>query len=488
MVEATKTVLIAGATGYIGRRLKDRLLRRGDVCLRLLVRRRSKLRQEVVGRVEVVEGDTFQAEALRQAVCGVDTAYYLIHSMGSGADYAERDRRSAENFRNACVEAGVRRIIYLGGLGCRETASAHLLSRLETGEILSSDPAVQTLWFRAGVILGAGSASFEIIYHLVQKLPVMLTPRWLTTRTQAIAVVDVVNYLEAALYAPIDGSQQIDIGSESTDFGGILRQAAHVMGLRRWLIPVSVLTPHLSSYWLMLVTPVPFSIASALIEGLKSETLIQNEHARLFFPQIEPVGLEQAFRLALQEIENDEVLSRWCDSSDGSVCDLQSQDDLHHAVLRDVRRFALGGRHPQAVFETVCTIGGQQGWFSFNSLWRLRGVVDKLFGGAGLNRGRRVAHALRVGDALDFWKVVDLKPGKRLLLLSQMKLPGTGWLEFVLEPEALVQTAHFCPKGLWGRVYWALMVPFHALIFRQLGQKLLEQSDLSPKKKDFLNI
>lgn len=480
MTKPKTQILLTGATGYIGRRLKERLLQREDLQLRLLVRDPEKLRTQALEQAQMVIGDTFDLDALTRALDGVDVAYYLIHSMDTGADYAEQDRRSADNFRRACRAAGVRRIIYLGGLGRHESASEHLRSRLETGEILSADKNLQTLWFRAGVIIGAGSASFEIIYHLLQNLPLMITPRWLTTRTQAIAVGDVIRYLEAALDAEIEGSRQIDIGAAACDFEGLMRQAAQTMGLKRRLIQVPVLTPRLSSYWLILTTPVPFSIASALVEGLKSETLVENDHAREFFPDIRPMDLEQAFRAALREQEEDQVLSRWCDSSLGGVCDLKAQDAFNRAdriMKRDERRFPLDGRDPQRVFTRLCAIGGHEGWYAFNPLWRWRGRLDKLIGGAGLNRGRRSPGRLRIGDAVDFWKVADLKPDQRLLLLAQMKLPGSGWLEFVLEGDELVQTAHFRPRGLGGRVYWWLMVPFHALIFGRLGKRLLEKVD-----------
>ncbi|WP_282754871.1 SDR family oxidoreductase [Desulfuromonas thiophila] len=478
---ATRRILITGATGYIGRRLKDRLLQRADLQLRLLVRDPNRLRPEVRQRVEVVQGDSFDATALQKALQQVDVAFYLIHSMGSGPDYAARDRRSAEQFRDACIAAGVARLIYLGGLGRMENASEHLRSRLETGAILSARPeTLQTLWFRAGVILGAGSASFEIIHHLTQKLPVMLTPRWVTTRTQAIAVEDVLTYLEAAIDLPAAGNWQIDIGSEPTDFRGLMQAAAASLGLKRWLIPVPLLSPKLSSYWLMLFTPVPYSIAAALVEGLKSETLVENDHAKQLFPTIVPRTLPQAFQLALQELESDAVLSRWCDSSAGEVCDLSPPADPKALVYRDCRQFALAGLTPARVFSQLCQLGGAAGWGGYDPLWSLRGVIDKLMGGVGLNRGRRVPAQLRVGDAVDFWKVVDLRSNKRLLLLAQMKLPGKGWLEFVIDDDWLIQTAHFFPKGLGGRLYWYLVMPFHALVFERMGRRLLAQAAKMP--------
>ena len=472
-----KKILITGATGYIGRRLKERLLKRSDLAIRLLVRNRNKVRSSVAHQVEIVEGDTFDRAALGQALQGVDVAYYLIHSMGSGKDFEERDRRSAENFRDACIEAGVKRLIYLGGLGVKETASKHLLSRIETGEILSSQPErLKVIWFRAGVIIGAGSASFEIIRNLVQKLPIMVTPKWVSTRTQPIAVDDVLSYLASAITVEVQGSLIVDIGAAALNFRQMMLKAAKVMGLKRILIPVPVLSPKLSSYWLILFTPIPFQMAAALVEGLKSETVVLNDHAMRFFAAIKPLSFENAVRMALDEMEQDLVVSRWCDSSGGAVCDVKDQDDTNTAIFRDRRVIPLGNISRSRVFRSVMHIGGQQGWFSYHFLWYLRGLIDKLSGGSGLNRGRRVRGDLRVGDALDFWKVADIRENKRLLLFAQMKLPGKAWLEFDIQPDQLVQTAHFLPRGLLGRLYWYSVLPLHNLVFGDLARQVMARA------------
>lgn len=470
-------ILITGATGYIGRRLKEQLLSRTDLEIRLLVRNRNKVRTAVLDRVETVEGDTFNQEALDEAVRDRDTAFYLIHSMGAGKNFEDLDRRSAENFRDACIRAGVKRIIYLGGLGVKKTASRHLLSRIETGEILSAFPErIQTIWFRAGVIVGAGSASFEIIRNLIQKLPIMVTPRWVKTRTQPIAVGDVVSYLEAAITLAEQGNLIIDIGTAPMSFKEMLLRAARVMGLRRFLIPVPVLSPKLSAYWLILFTPVPFKIAAALVEGLRSETLVLHDNARQLFPEVVPCSYEEAVRQAMAEIEQDQVLSRWCDSSADTACDIKDHDGADLAVLRDVRTVPTAGLSPASIFRAVTGIGGEAGWFTYNFLWQLRGVVDKAAGGCGLNRGRRSSAALRPGDALDFWKVADIRENKRLLLLAQMKLPGKAWLEFDIQPGALIQTAHFIPSGVWGRLYWYAVLPFHNLVFADLAERIVESA------------
>lgn len=473
-----KKILITGATGYIGRRLQIRLLGNHALALRLLVRNRNKVNPQLAQEVEIVEGDTFHQQQLAQAVACIDTAYYLIHSMGAGSDFEQLDRTSAENFRDACIVAGVKRIVYLGGLGVKNTASKHLLSRIETGEILSARPdKIQTIWIRAGVIIGSGSASFEIIRNLGQKLPVMITPRWVTTQTQPIAVDDVLSYLIASHDLEYQGNLVVDIGCGRMKFGDMLLETAKAMNLKRFIIPVPVLTPRLSAYWLLLFTPVPFKVAAALVEGLKSETVMQNDHAARYFPQISPLTYREAVLQAINDIEQHQVISRWCDSSGGAVCDINTQEDIAAAVLRDQRRYDFGDIAGEKIYAALCSIGGESGWFTYNFLWKLRGFIDKIFGGYGLNRGRRDPADLRVGDALDFWKVVDLKPNKRLLLLAQMKLPGKAWLEFDIQGHTLLQTAHFYPRGIWGRLYWYSVLPLHFLVFRDLIKKIVNRAE-----------
>lgn len=473
-----KRILITGATGYIGRRLAFRLLDYGGYQLRLMVRNRNKVMYQLAEKTEVVEGDTLVQESLAPALKEVDTAYYLIHSMGSKKDYQELDLVCAKNFRDACIEAGVRRIVYLGGLGLRENASKHLLSRMETGEVLSArDNEIETIWLRAGVIIGSGSASFEIIRNLCQKLPLQIAPRWVKTMTQPIGIEDVLSYLQESIELETAGcSLVVDIGTEALSFKQMMTQAAGVMGLKRYLLPVPVLSPRLSSYWLILFTPVPFDLASALVEGLRSETLLQNDNARRYFGGIKPASFERTVEAAIRELEENQVVSRWCDSSATTACDVKDFDSPDGAILRDVRIVPYAGEEQLRVFKSACSLGGANGWARYTLLWRMRGLLDKLLGGYGLNRGRRQGRYLRIGDAIDFWKVVDIKEGKRLLLYAQMKVPGEGWLEFDVQPDQLVQTAHFLPQGLWGRLYWYLLVPFHFLIFRDLAKKIVANS------------
>ena len=470
-------VLITGSTGYIGRRLSARLIERMDLSVRLLVRTRAKVQPSLAGKVDVFEGDTFQTDTLQQALRGVDVAYYLIHSMGTGDDFEERDRVSAENFRKACITAGVKRLIYLGGLGSKSSASKHLRSRIETGEILSAEPEkLQVIWIRAGIIIGSGSASFEIMRNLVQKLAIMVTPRWVSTITQPIAIEDVISYLEAAGDLTAKGSMQVDIGADRLNFKRMMIEAAEVMGLKRYLFPVPVLTPRISSYWLILFTPVPYKVAAALIEGLKSETVILIDNARLYFPGIAPMSFKESVGKAMQEIEENQVVSRWCDSDASAACDIDYNDNNLTTIFRDKHRFDYSSQNRTGIFNVLKKMGGEVGWYSFNSLWYFRGVMDKFFGGYGANRGRRDAQELRVGDALDFWKVADLRTNKRLLLAAQMKVPGKGWLEFNLQQHVLEIIIHFLPNGLLGRIYWYLFLPFHKLIFKKMGEQIIKLS------------
>jgi uncharacterized protein YbjT (DUF2867 family) len=476
--QTSRTVLITGATGYIGRRLKHRLLEIPNLSIRLFVRNKNKVQVSVADRVDIKEGSTFDKDSLAAALKGVDTAFYLIHSMGTTDDYRNLDRVSAENFRDTCIEAGVRRIIYLGGLGVKETASEHLLSRIETGEILSAKPdRIQTIWLRAGVIIGSGSASFEIIRNLCQKLPVMITPRWVRNRTQPIGIDDVLAYLHASIELRHQGNLVVDIGCEELSFQQMMQQAAEVMGLKRYLFPVPVLSPRLSSYWLILFTPIPYKLASALVEGLKSETTLQNDNAAQYYKEIQPLMFRQTVAKAIQELEQNQVLSRWCDSTSQQACDIKDFDNPAGAILRDIRIVPYtNGEHQEDVFQSACAVGGPKGWFKYNFLWRLRGAMDKIIGGYGLSRGRRVNGELRVGDALDFWKVVDIKPNKRLLLYAQMKVPGEAWLEFDVQPDQLVQTAHFLPRGVLGRLYWYMVLPFHYFVFNNLARTVVSSA------------
>jgi uncharacterized protein YbjT (DUF2867 family) len=465
-------ILLTGANGYIGRRLKHALARQPQIDLRLMVRNKESLSSDT--KIEIVSADVLLPETLDDALRGVDTAYYLIHSLHD-VNFKALDRESAQNFLDACIRQKVRRIIYLGGLGDPQSASDHLLSRIETGEILSSRPdAVQCIWFRAGVIIGSGSASFEIIRHLVQKLPVMLTPIWVNTLITPIGVDDILDYLIGALDIPVQENLIIDVGEESMSYGDLMLRIASAMGLKRHLIPINVLTPKLSSYWLALFTPVPYNVASSLIEGLKSEAILTNDLRKRYF-SLTPRTLEENVQNAINEIETNQVLSRWSDSASG-VWEIDHRNDIADALFTDRRIVSIKETTPQRVYESFCRIGGEYGWFGYDWLWHLRGLIDKLFKGAGINRGRRDNERLRIGDSVDFWKVVDLVPNERLLLFAQMKLPGKAWLEFKIHDDELIQSAYFYPNGIAGRIYWFLLIPLHYLIFTNMINSIIKRS------------
>lgn len=477
-----QTILLTGATGYIGRRLKHKLLENSDIRLKLLVRHAHSVADSVRENAEIYEGSTFDQDLLQKALQDVEVAYYLIHSLGSD-DYAELDRISAQNFREAAVKAGVKKIIYLGGLGVVDKdTSEHLLSRIETGEILSAQPEdIDVIWFRAGVIIGSGSASFEIIRNLIQKLPVMITPKWVRTKAQPIGVEDVINYLDHAKEKRLSGSHIVDIGSEKLCYEEMMLQCAETMGLKRLIIPVPFLSVGLSSYWLNVFTPVPFSVASSLIKGVRCEVVVQNDNAQKLFSDIHPSSFKQSITKALIEAEENQVISRWSDRGNG-VWETDHKHSIAKAVFIDRQILPLEGISEQDVHQSYLGIGGENGWFSYDWLWEFRGFFDKLSGGAGLNRGRRSQHELRIGDSLDFWKVVDIQQDERLLLFAQMRLPGKAWLEFKIHDGKLIQSAYFLPKGVFGRLYWYALIPLHYFVFRDMIRSVLKKAqNIQPK-------
>lgn len=471
-------VLLTGSTGYIGRRLKQKLLDKKDIQLRLYVRNRKTLSSNIYDEAEVYEGDSFDKEKLKDALQGVHTAYYLIHSLNN-KDYKNLDKISAQNFIDACEECGVKRVIYLGGLGIKnEDTSEHLLSRIETGEVLSSSSKVQTIWIRAGVIIGSGSTSFEIIRNLTEKLPIMTTPKWVSTKAQPIAVEDVLSYLEESLYLEEKQNLVVDIGCEQLTYKEMMLQTAKALDLKRLLIPVPFLSIGLSSYWLNLFTPIPFTVAKALIEGLKSEVIIQNDNAKKFFPSIKPILFLDSVKKAINEIKTNQVISRWSDNS-GKIWDRDHSKEISDAIFVDRKEYPIKNLSKEKIYKSFMSIGGDNGWFDYDFLWIIRGAIDKIIGGVGLKRGRRDPHELRVGESLDFWKVVDIKENERLLLFAQMKIPGSAWLEFKIEDNRLIQSAYFYPKGILGRLYWYILIPTHYFVFTNMIDKIIEKAQKS---------
>jgi len=456
-------VLVAGATGYVGGRLLSALEARGE-RVRCLARRPEVLRPRVAPTTEVVAGDVTDAAALTAALDQVSSAVYLVHAMDARGDFARRDREAATRFGAAAKAAGVRRIVYLGGLGRGPRLSEHLASRQETGRLLA-ESGVPTIELRASIIIGSGSLSFEMVRALVERLPVMVTPRWVSSRAQPIAIEDVIAYLLAALDAPDDVAGVFEIGgADAVTYGEIMREYARQRGLRRWLIPVPVLTPRLSSLWLRLVTPLHATVGRALIEGVRNETIVVDDRARRVLG-VRPLGVTAAIERALRNEDREFAETRWCDA----FGDLPSHaTPAYGPRIVDSRSVDVACDAARA-FEPIRRLGGGTGWYYGNVLWRIRGTLDLLVGGPGLRRGRRDSHALRPGDALDFWRVEAVEPPQLLRLAAEMRLPGRAWLQFEVEPTAtgarIRQTAIFDPLGLAGLLYWYALYPLHQFVF-----------------------
>jgi uncharacterized protein YbjT (DUF2867 family) len=474
--ETGTCILVIGSSGYIGSKLIPRLLEQG-YRVRCLVRDRKRIAAYAwFSSVEVMEGDVLDATSLNLAFLQVSVVYYLVHSMSNPiGDFAALDRQAARNVGDAAKRFGVGRLVYLGGLGKRrEEQSPHLKSRHEVGDVLR-ESGVPVTEFRAAVIVGAGSLSFEMIHHLANRLPVMICPRWVVTRTQPIAVEDVLAYLVAALPLAESTGRIIDIGGpEILTYREMMLRVAHALGLKRWLIKVPVLTPRLSSYWVGLVTPVPVRPARALIEGLRHETICENDDAKTIF-QIAPIGFDQAVKRALSV-----VLSDQSDQQVKEGKSIISHIEPSH-LLTDRRQLAVKASAGR-LFQVISSIGGENGWYAADFLWKLRGLIDELCGGVGLRRGRRHSSDLSVGDKLDFWQVEELDPGKRILLRAEMKLPGKAWLEFAVHDKGrassmLTQTARFYPRGLLGIVYWYGIYPVHILVFRRLAAAIGKRAE-----------
>ena len=460
-------ILLTGVTGYVGGRLLSAVEERG-LQVRCLARRPEAVAGRAGSSTQVVQGDVLDRSSLDAAMQGVEVAYYLVHSMGSSGSFEEADRKGAENFGAAARAAGVNRIIYLGGLGSgEEELSAHLRSRQEVGEILRKS-GVPVIEFRASIVIGSGSLSFEMIRSLVDRLPVMITPRWVNVTAQPIAIDDLLAYLVAALDLPEGDSRTFEIGgADQVSYADIMRVYARQRGRPFRMIPVPVLSPRLSSLWLALVTPLYARVGRKLIESIVHPTVVRDDLALRTF-DVRPVGVEEAVRRAVTGEELHSVGTRWADavSSSGSPWPpLRRQADMRFVDSR-VANVAV----PAAVaFEPIERIGGGTGWYAFNWLWRARGFLDLMAGGVGVRRGRPSPTSLRTGDAVDFWRVEAFEPGRRLRLVAEMKLPGTAWLEFEVTGTGLSstirQTATFDAEGLDGKAYWYALYPVHRLVF-----------------------
>ena len=461
-------ILLTGATGYVGGRLLRRLEARG-LPVRCLVRRAVALEGRVGPRTEIAEGDALDPVSLTRAIRGTHAAYYLIHSMGAGKDFAERDRAAARLFGEECRRNGVERIVYLGGLGRSGPGlSEHLRSRQETGDALR-EAGVPVVELRASIVLGSGSLSFEMIRALVDRLPVMIWPRWVSTPTQPIAIDDVLAYLLAALELPEGPSRIYEIGGpDRVTYGDLMREYARQRGLRRIYIRVPLLTPRLSSLWLGLVTPIYARVGRKLIEGVRNATVVRDDSALRDFA-IRPAGVRESISRAIASEGQSGAETRWYQSRSSSAIFPRPDRKRRTRTFLDERRSEVDAP-PEAVFAAVSRLGGSAGWYSHGLLWRIRGILDLLFGGVGYRRGRRHPDELVAGDYVDFWRVEAVEPPRRLRLEAEMRLPGRAWLEFEVEPRPdggsrLRQTAIFEAHGLSGKLYWWLVSPFHHLVF-----------------------
>jgi uncharacterized protein YbjT (DUF2867 family)/uncharacterized protein YndB with AHSA1/START domain len=459
-------VLVFGASGYVGGHLVPRLLAAGR-RVRAVARDAESLARPGWEEVERVAADALQPATLDPALTGVDTAYYLVHSMAAGKNFARLDLQCAENFAAAAARSGVRRIVYLGGLIPTDARSQHLLSRKETGDRLRAGP-VPVTEIRAGIIVGPGSAAFEVIRDLVNALPGMVTPRWVRARTPPIALDNLLEYLVRIPEHPESAGQIYDAaGPETLSYEELIRGFGELVGRKPRILPVPVLTPTLSSYWLGLVTTVPTPVARALIGGLSHDILANPEPLQRLVPQ-RLLGYREAVTAALEAERRNAVAARW---TEGALMYRNYRQDYAFYAKRATGS-ALAEASPEAVWRVISAIGGRNRYYALDFLWTLRELADWFVGGPGLSRGRRDPEQLRMGDTVDSWQVIGLEPGRRLTLLFGMKAPGAGVLEFELEPEGdgtrVTATAYWHPHGAWGLLYWYPLVPFHGLIFERM--------------------
>jgi uncharacterized protein YbjT (DUF2867 family) len=465
----SRLILLTGATGYVGGRLL-RALEAAGYRVRCLSRHPEALSQRVAQTTEVVRGDVLDADSLAPSMVGVHTAYYLVHSMASANSFEVEDRRAAHAFAVAARDAGVQRVIYLSGLGSGSELSAHLRSRQEVGRVLR-ESGVATFEFRAAIVIGSGSASFEMIRALVEKLPVMITPRWVNTSTQPIAVEDVIAYLKQALDLEINGSRIIEIGgADQVTYLDLMKEYARQRGLKRWMIPVPVLSPRLSSLWLGLVTPVYARVGRELVDSLRNETIVRDGSANDLF-SIRPLGSREALKRALANEDREFAETRWSDAFSSVSDSPQWGGATFGRRIVDSRTVHVSFSPPTA-FRPIEQLGGKTGWYYGDWLWRVRGLLDLLFGGAGMRRGRRDPDRLLPGDTLDFWRVEEIQTDSLLRLAAEMRLPGRAWLQFEVKPDSsgsvVRQTAIFDPAGVLGQLYWYLLYPVHQFVFAGL--------------------
>jgi uncharacterized protein YbjT (DUF2867 family)/uncharacterized protein YndB with AHSA1/START domain len=478
----SRTPLVSGATGYVGGRLIQRLVETGQRP-RALARDPSR----VAGRpwadsVDVVKGDVLRYDSLIPALQGTSTAFYLVHSMHIGRGFRERDTQGAINFARAASAAGVDRIVYLGGLAPpRGKLSPHMGSRLEVGLALRTYGTPVTE-FRAGIIVGSGSASFEMIRYLTERMPVMICPAWTHNPTQPICIRNVVDYLVAALEFPAGAPPIIEIGGPDVlTYADMLRGYARIRGLRRLIVPLPLFSPAFCAFMVGMITPVPSAVARPLIESMRHEVTVHDEAARTLFPHIQLIGYEKSLDLALRHLEAQDVKTRWSDALASNVrTGKPAAFTMHEGVIIE-RRTVRVPAPPESVFRAFTGLGGGRGWLYADWTWRLRGYLDRLIGGVGLGRGRRDPDHLRPGDVLDFWRVERIEEGRTLLLRLEARNPGRMWLSFEVEQtgrdeSTLNQVIYFAPKGLVGMLYWHTLYPLHRRIFSGLVHSLARRA------------
>ncbi|MCF8261935.1 MAG: SDR family oxidoreductase [Melioribacteraceae bacterium] len=475
-------VLVTGATGYIGGRLVPRLVEKG-YFVRCMARDASRISDRWQG-AETIAGDVLQPESLQAVLEDIDIAYYLIHSMSAGEDsFGELDIQAARNFSTAAKNCGVKRIIYLGGLGAEKNElSPHLASRQKTGEILK-EAGVPVTEFRAGMIVGSGSLSFEMVRYLTERVPIMITPKWVRTKTQPIAVRNVLQYLIGSIEKPETADKTFEIGgTDVLSYGDLMTQYGQIRGLKRIMIHVPLLTPRLSSYWVDFVTPIPSSIARPLIEGLKTELICNDDAVRNYF-DFELFDYQTAVKLALERERKNEIETIWSGAiSSINPKNINSLDlSVKEGMIIEKREIVINS-NPKNVFETVSKVGGKHGWYA-NFLWQMRGLLDRFVGGVGMRRGRRDPDNLLVGDPLDFWRVEAIEQNRLIRLRAEMKLPGRAWLQFNISEigdgkSKLTQTAFYEPKGLFGLLYWYSIYFLHGYIFGGMIKSFKEKAEL----------
>lgn len=467
-------ILLTGATGYIGKRLLPVLVKNGyHVVCCARDANRFHAPKAILDKVEVVELDLLDRATLDRIPSDIDGAYYLVHSMSSSSNYEKLELRSANNFSEAMSIRGVQHVIYLSGIANDLSLSKHLGSRLKVEEELKKGSYHLTT-LRAGIIIGSGSASYEIVRDLVEKLPVMITPKWLNTKCQPIAISDVVNFLDRSLLNTKVYDQNFDIGGPHVlSYKEMLLQLARLRGFKRYIFVVPVMTPRLSSYWLYFITATSYKLAVALVDSMKVEVVCRDTRINDLL-DIQPIGYEESLLNTFRAIDQNQIVSSWKDALVSSDEDFKLSDFIQvptHGCFIDHRSKEV--RDIDSTLDKIMSIGGDTGWYYANWLWRLRGFLDKVAGGVGLRRGRTSVRQLASGDVVDFWRVLYVSREEgRLLLLAEMKLPGEAWLEFKMNGEVLEQTATFRPHGLWGRLYWYAVYPFHGLIFSGMLRKL----------------